>query len=96
MSDHRFFAKCAWRLIPFTGLLYLKYIDRGERRVHGSDDAHPVFPPAVFGFGTSIFDADYRKSGLVPIAMASSLFALIPLAAGRLGAERPFAIKQVA
>ncbi len=31
MSDDRVFAKCAWRLIPFMGLLYLANYPQGER-----------------------------------------------------------------
>ena len=31
MSEHRIFAKCAWRLIPFMGLLYVvSFIDRAN------------------------------------------------------------------
>jgi ACS family tartrate transporter-like MFS transporter len=61
MSDHRVFAKCAWRLIPFMGLLYLaNYIDRvnaGFAALTMNKDLG--FSPAIFGFGAGIFFIGY-------------------------------------
>src|ERR1700722_1687227 len=55
------FTKCAWRLIPFIGLLYLvRFIDR----TNAGFAAHTMnvdlgFSPTVFGFGASIFFMGY-------------------------------------
>ena len=61
MSEDRVFAKCAWRLIPFMGLLYLvNYIDRtnaGFAALTMNKDLD--FSPAVFGFGASVFFLGY-------------------------------------
>src|SRR5579863_10387451 len=57
----RVFAKCAWRLIPFMGLLYLvSFIDRTNAGLA----AHTMngdlgFSPAVYGFGAGIFFIGY-------------------------------------
>ena len=55
------FAKCAWRLIPFMGLLYLaNYIDRvnaGFAALTMNKDLS--FSPAVFGFGAGVFFVGY-------------------------------------
>jgi MFS transporter, ACS family, tartrate transporter len=57
----RAFAKCAWRLIPFMGLLYLiNYIDRtnvGFAALTMNVDLS--LSPAVFGFGAGIFYVGY-------------------------------------
>jgi len=61
MSDERVFAKCAWRLIPFIGLLYLlSYIDRvnvGFAALTMNRDLD--FSPAVYGFGAGVFFLGY-------------------------------------
>ncbi|SRR6266550_1024999 len=61
MSDLRLLAKCAWRLIPFMGLLYLvNYVDRvnaGFAALTMNKDLG--FSPSVFGFGAGIFFAGY-------------------------------------
>jgi ACS family tartrate transporter-like MFS transporter len=55
------FTKCAWRLIPFMGLLYLvSFIDR----TNAGFAAHTMnkdldFSPTVFGFGAGIFFVGY-------------------------------------
>ena len=55
------FTKCAWRLIPFIGLLYLvSFIDR----TNAGFAAHTMnvdlgFSPTVFGFGAGIFFMGY-------------------------------------
>jgi MFS transporter, ACS family, tartrate transporter len=55
------FTKCAWRLIPFMGLLYLvSFIDR----TNAGFAAHTMnrdlgFSPTVFGFGAGIFSIGY-------------------------------------
>ena len=55
------FTKCAWRLIPFMGLLYLvNYIDRtnaGFAALTMNKDLG--FSPTVFGFGAGIFFIGY-------------------------------------
>src|SRR6266853_1269442 len=55
------FAKCAWRLIPFMGLLYLANdIDRvnaGFAALTMNKDLS--FSPAVFGFGAGVFFVGY-------------------------------------
>src|SRR5882672_708318 len=55
------FAKCAWRLIPFMGLLYLaNYIDRtnaGFAALTMNKDLS--FSPTVFGFGAGVFFDGY-------------------------------------
>ena len=55
------FAKCAWRLIPFMGLLYLvSFIDRanvGFAALTMNKDL--AFSPAVFGFGAGLFSVGY-------------------------------------
>ena len=39
MSEQQLFARCAWRLIPFVGPLYLiNVIDRTNARLRGADD----------------------------------------------------------
>jgi ACS family tartrate transporter-like MFS transporter len=60
-KDDRVFAKCAWRLIPFMGLLYLaNYIDRvnaGFAALTMNKDLG--FSPAIFGFGAGVFFVGY-------------------------------------
>src|SRR5882762_10162239 len=55
------FTKCAWRLIPFMGLLYLaNYIDRvnaGFAALTMNTDLS--FSPSVFGFGAGVFFVGY-------------------------------------
>lgn len=61
ISEQRVFGKCAWRLVPFLGLLYLaSYIDRvnaGFAALTMNRDLG--FSPAIFGFGAGIFFAGY-------------------------------------
>ena len=61
MSENQLLAKCAWRLIPFMGLLYLvNYIDRvnaGFAALTMNKDLG--FSPSVFGLGAGIFFAGY-------------------------------------
>jgi MFS transporter, ACS family, tartrate transporter len=61
MSEQQVFAKCAWRLIPFMGLLYLvSFIDRtnaGFAALTMNKDLG--FSPTVFGFGAGIFFIGY-------------------------------------
>ena len=61
MTDDRVFAKCAWRLIPFMGLLYFaNFIDRvnvGFAALTMNKDLG--FSPAVFGFGAGVFFIGY-------------------------------------
>jgi ACS family tartrate transporter-like MFS transporter len=61
MSDDRVFAKCAWRLIPLIGLLYLaSFIDRinvGFAALTMNKDLG--FSAAVFGLGAGIFYIGY-------------------------------------
>ena len=61
MSGSQLLAKCAWRLIPFMGLVYLvNYIDRvnaGFAALTMNKDLG--FSPSVFGFGAGIFFAGY-------------------------------------
>ena len=60
-EQDRVFTKCAWRLIPFMGLLYLvNYIDRtnaGFAALTMNKDLG--FSPTVFGFGAGIFFIGY-------------------------------------
>ena len=60
-AQDRVFAKCAWRLIPFMGLLYLiNYIDRTNVGFAAlTMNADLGFAPAVFGFGAGIFYVGY-------------------------------------
>jgi ACS family tartrate transporter-like MFS transporter len=55
------FAKCAWRLIPFMGLLYLvSFIDRvnvGFAALTMNKDLG--FSPTIFGFGAGLFSVSY-------------------------------------
>jgi ACS family tartrate transporter-like MFS transporter len=61
MSEDRVFAKCAWRLIPFMGLLYLfNFLDRlnvGFAALTMNRDLG--FSPTVFGFGAGALFAGY-------------------------------------
>jgi ACS family tartrate transporter-like MFS transporter len=61
MSEHQIFAKCAWRLLPFMGVLLLvNYIDRtnvGFAALTMNKDLG--FSPAVFGFGAGVFFIGY-------------------------------------
>src|SRR5262249_36140068 len=61
MSDDRVFAKVAWRLVPFMGLLYLfNYIDRvnvGFAALTMNRDLG--FTPTVFGLGAGVFFLSY-------------------------------------
>ena len=60
-NEDQVFTKCAWRLIPFMGLLYLmSFIDR----TNAGFAAHTMnndlgFSPTVFGFGAGIFFLGY-------------------------------------
>ena len=60
-TQDRVFAKCAWRLIPFMGLLYLvNFIDRTNAGFAAlTMNADLDFSPAVFGFGAGIFFIGY-------------------------------------
>jgi ACS family tartrate transporter-like MFS transporter len=60
-AQDRVFAKCAWRLIPFMGLLYLiNYIDRTNVGFAAlTMNADLDLSPAVFGFGAGIFYVGY-------------------------------------
>jgi ACS family tartrate transporter-like MFS transporter len=61
MTERRLLAKCAWRLIPVMGLLYLvNYIDRvnaGFAALTMNRDLG--FSSSVFGFGAGVFFAGY-------------------------------------
>jgi MFS transporter, ACS family, tartrate transporter len=61
MSDDQIFAKCAWRLIPFTALLYVvSYIDRvnvGFAALTMNKDLG--FSPSVYGLGAGILFISY-------------------------------------
>ena len=61
IEQDRVFAKCAWRLIPFMGLLYLvSFIDRtnvGFAALTMNKDLG--FSPTVFGFGAGVFFVGY-------------------------------------
>jgi len=56
-AQDRVFTKCAWRLIPFMGLLYLiNYVDRTNVGFAAlTMNADLDFSPAVYGFGAGIF-----------------------------------------
>jgi ACS family tartrate transporter-like MFS transporter len=60
-NEDRVFAKCAWRLIPFMGLLFLaNFVDRtnvGFAALTMNKDLG--FSPTVFGFGAGIFFFSY-------------------------------------
>jgi ACS family tartrate transporter-like MFS transporter len=60
-ADDKVFAKCAWRLIPFMGLLYLiNYVDRTNVGFAAlTMNADLSFSPAVFGLGAGIFFFGY-------------------------------------
>ena len=55
------FTKCAWRLIPFMGLLYLvNFIDRSNVSYAAlTMNKQLGFSPSVFGFGAGIFFMGY-------------------------------------
>jgi MFS transporter, ACS family, tartrate transporter len=67
MSDDRIFAKCAWRLVPFTALLYVvSYIDRvnvGFAALTMNKDL--AFSPGTYGFGAGILFISFAL-GQVP------------------------------
>ena len=60
-AQDQVFAKCAWRLIPFMGLLYLiNFVDRTNVGFAAlTMNADLSFSPAVFGFGAGIFFVGY-------------------------------------
>jgi ACS family tartrate transporter-like MFS transporter len=61
MSERQIFTKCAWRLIPFMGLLFLaNYIDRvnvGFGALTMNRDLG--FSPSVYGLGAGVFFLGY-------------------------------------
>jgi ACS family tartrate transporter-like MFS transporter len=61
MNEQQIFAKCAWRLIPFMGLLYVvSYVDRTNVAFAALTMNKDLgFSPAVFGFGAGIFFFSY-------------------------------------
>jgi len=62
MADQdQVFTKCAWRLIPFMGLLYLvSFIDRTNAGLAAlTMNKELGFSPTVFGFGAGIFFIGY-------------------------------------
>jgi ACS family tartrate transporter-like MFS transporter len=62
MSEQdRVFSKCAWRLIPFMGLLYLvNYIDRINVGFAAlTMNADLGFSPSVYGFGAGVLFVGY-------------------------------------
>ncbi len=60
-EDATLFAKSAWRLIPFLGLLYIvNYLDRVNAGFAAlTMNADLGFSPAVFGFGAGVLFAGY-------------------------------------
>src|SRR6185503_15857547 len=60
-AQDKVFTKCAWRLIPFMGLLYLiNFIDRTNVGFAAlTMNADLDFSPAVFGLGAGIFFVGY-------------------------------------
>ena len=60
-AQDQVFTKCAWRLIPFMGLLYLvNFIDRTNVSFAAlTMNADLGFSPAMFGFGAGIFFVGY-------------------------------------
>jgi ACS family tartrate transporter-like MFS transporter len=60
-EENQVFAKCAWRLIPFMGLLYLvSFIDRTNAGLAAlTMNKDLSFSPTVFGFGAGIFFMGY-------------------------------------
>ena len=60
-EEEKVFAKCAWRLIPFMGLLYLvNYVDRTNASLAAlTMNKDLSFSPTVFGFGAGIFFIGY-------------------------------------
>jgi ACS family tartrate transporter-like MFS transporter len=60
-EDNQVFSKCAWRLIPFMGLLYLvSFIDRTNAGLAAHTMNRDLgFSPAVYGFGAGIFFIGY-------------------------------------
>jgi ACS family tartrate transporter-like MFS transporter len=60
-NQDRVFAKCAWRLIPFMGLLYVvNYVDRTNAGLAALTMNKDLgFSPTVFGFGAGIFFVGY-------------------------------------
>ena len=61
IEEDKVFAKCAWRLIPFMGLLYLaSYIDRVNAGFAAlTMNADLGFSPSDFGFGAGVFFVGY-------------------------------------
>ncbi len=61
VDEDRVFSKCAWRLIPFMGLLYLvSFIDRTNAGLAAHTMNRDLgFSPAVYGFGAGIFFIGY-------------------------------------
>src|ERR1051326_8332977 len=61
MSEQQVFSKCAWRLIPFMGLLYLaNYIDRTNAGLAALTMNKDLgFSPTVYGFGAGVFFIGY-------------------------------------
>ena len=60
-NQDRVLTKCAWRLIPFMGLLYVvSFIDRTNASLAALTMNNDLgFSPTVFGFGAGIFFVGY-------------------------------------
>src|ERR1051326_3329532 len=60
-EQDRVFTKCAWRLIPFMGLLYLvNFIDRANVSFAAlTMNSDLAFSPTTFGFGAGLFFVGY-------------------------------------
>jgi ACS family tartrate transporter-like MFS transporter len=60
-EQDRVFAKCAWRLVPFMGLLYVvNYIDRVNVGFAAlTMNKELGFSPSIYGFGAGIFFFSY-------------------------------------
>lgn len=60
-NQDRVFTKCAWRLIPFMGLLYVvSFVDRTNAGLAALTMNKDLgFSPTVFGFGAGIFFVGY-------------------------------------
>ena len=60
-DEDRVFAKCAWRLNPFMGLLYLvSFVDRTNAGLAALTMNKDLgFSPTEFGFGSGIFFMGY-------------------------------------
>jgi ACS family tartrate transporter-like MFS transporter len=88
-NQDRVLTKCAWRLIPFVGLLYVvSFVDRTNAGLAALTMNKDLgFSPTVFGFGAGVFFVGYSlfqvPANVLPLPLAARWRCVRPPYSGR-------------